>query len=148
MLRALGTDSGKVLSRVSATVQVQPSEEKPIADQTFAALAEQMAPALVTGILAPFTEVSEIPRGITVQVQGVSDYGDLILIKEYLQHAPGVKEIKQIQLQGDMGSVVLILTGSLDALKSSLASRDFGYFITEAELAGDNLVTLTIVSKR
>ena len=148
MLRALEADSGKVLSRVSASVQLQPADQEPVASQTFAALAERMTPSLVDGILTPFTEVSEAPRGVTIRVQGVSDYGDLVIIKEYLQRAPGVREIKQIRLQGDMGSVVLIFAGSLDALKSSLASRDFGYFITEAELAGDNLVTLTIVSKR
>ena len=108
-LKAVNADSGEILARVSASVQVQPSSEDPITDYGFTALAERLTPHLVDGILAPFVVVSRAPSEATVQVIGVQSYGDLILIKEYLQRAPGVKEIRQIQLSGDLGSFGLIL---------------------------------------
>ncbi|MGD8369911.1 MAG: hypothetical protein PVI19_00065 [Syntrophobacterales bacterium] len=147
-LRAVRADSGEILARVSASVQVQPSSEDPVTDYGFSALAERLAPHLVDGILAPFVVVSRTPSEATVQVIGVQSYGDLILIKEYLQSAPGVKEISQIQLSGDLGSFGLILAGDLRDLSNALSGYDFGSFSTSAELAGDNLVTVRIHRKR
>ena len=147
-LRALKADSGETLARVSATVQVQPSPEKQVIDYGFPALAERLAPHLVDGILTPYTTVSRAPRDVSLQVEGVRSYGDLILIKEYLQRSPVIKEIRQIKLKGDLGSFSLILAGKLDALEEALEGQDFGTFLTSAELMGEDLVIVTILSKR
>lgn len=147
-LRAVRANSGETLARVSATVQVQPSAEKPVIDYGFSALAERLAPHLVDGILAPYAAVSKAPRDVSLQVEGVRSYGDLILIKEYLQRSPVIREIRQIKLKGDVGSFSLILAGNLDALEEALEGHDFGTFVTSAELMGENVVTVTILSKR
>ena len=147
-LRAVKADSGETLARVSATVQVQPSTEQPVIDYGFAALAERLVPHLVDGILAPIAAASKAPRDVSLQVQGVRSYGDLILIKEYLQRSPVIKEIRQIKLKGDLGSFSLILAGNLDSLEVALEGHDFGTFVTSAELISENLVTVTILSKR
>lgn len=147
-LRAVKADSGETLARVSATVQVQPSTEQTVIDYGFTALAERLAPHLVDGVLAPYVALSRAPREATLQVEGVRSYGDLILIKEYLQRSPEVKEIRQIKLKADLGSFSLILSGNLDDLEDALEGHDFGTFVTSAELAGENLVTVTILSKR
>jgi hypothetical protein len=42
----------------------------------------------------------------------------------------------------------LILAGNLDALEEELEGHDFGTFVTSAELMGENVVTVTILSKR
>ena len=147
-LRAVRADSGQILARVSATVQAQPSIEQSVIDYGFSALAERLAPHLVDGILSPFVAVSRAPREITLQVERVRSYGDLILIKEYLQRATEVREIREIQLRADLGSFSLVLSGSLDELENLLEGHDFGSFITRAELTGENLVTVTILSKR
>jgi hypothetical protein len=147
-LRAVKADSGATLARVSATVQVQPSTEQPVIDYGFTALAERLAPHLVDGILTPVAAASKAPRDVSLQVQGVRSYGDLILIKEYLQRSPIVKEIRQIKLRGDLGSFSLILAGNLDALEEALEGHDFGTFVTSAELISENVLTVTILSKR
>jgi hypothetical protein len=147
-LRAVKADSAETLARVSATVQVQPSPKKQVIDYGFSALAERLAPHLVAGILAPYTAQSKAPRDVSIQVDGVRSYGDLILIKEYLQHSPVIKEIRQIKLKGNLGSFSLILAGNLDALEAALEGQDFGTFVTSAELTGENIVTVTILSKR
>jgi hypothetical protein len=147
-LRAVRTNSGETLARVSATVQVQPSGEQPVIDYGFSTLAERLAPHLVDGILAPYAAVSKAPMDVSLQVEGVRSYGDLILIKEYLQRSPVIKEIRQIKLKGDLGSFSLILAGNLDALEEALEGHDFGSFVTSAELMGENVVTATILSKR
>jgi hypothetical protein len=147
-LRAVKADSGATLARVSATVQVQPSTEQPVIDYGFTALAERLAPHLVDGILTPIAAASKAPRDVSLQVQGVRSYGDLILIKEYLQRSPIVKEIRQIKLKGDLGSFSLILAGNLDALEEALEGHDFGTFVTSAELISENVLTVTILSKR
>jgi hypothetical protein len=147
-LRAVKADSGATLARVSATVQVQPSTEQPAVDYGFTALAERLAPHLVDGILTPIAAASKAPRDVSLQVEGVRSYGDLILIKEYLQRSPVVKEIRQIKLKGDLGSFSLILAGNLDALEEALEGQDFGTFVTSAELISENVLTVTILSKR
>jgi hypothetical protein len=147
-LRAVRASSGETLARVSATVQVQPNAEKQVIDYGFSALAERLAPHLVDGILAPYAALSKAPRDVSLQVEGVRSYGDLILIKEYLQRSPVIREIRQIKLKGDLGSFSLILTESLDALEEALEGHDFGTFVTNAELAGENVVIATILSKR
>ena len=147
-LRAVKADSGATLARVSATVQVQPSTEQPVIDYGFTALAERLAPHLVDGILTPVAAASKAPRDVSLQVQGVRSYGDLILIKEYLQRSPIVKEIRQIKLRGDLGSFSLILAGNLDALEEALEGHDFGTFVTSAELVSENVLAVTILSKR
>jgi hypothetical protein len=147
-LRAVRADNGETLARVSATVQVQPSIEQSMVDYGFTALAERLAPHLEDGILAPYAAVSKAPRDVSLQVEGVRSYGDLILIKEYLQRSPVIKEIRQIKLKGDLGIFSLILEGKADALEQSLEGQDFGGFITSAELVGENLVKVTILSKR
>lgn len=147
-LRALRVASGDMLARVSATVQVQPSSEHAGTDYGFAALAERLTPHLVDGVLAPYVTVSQAPKEISVLVEGVRSYGDLLLIKDYLQAAPEVKEIRQIKLKGDLGSFALVLSGNLDDLENGLEGHDFGNFLTSAELTTENLITLTILSKR
>ncbi len=147
-LRAVKADSGATLARVSATVQVQPSTEQPVIDYGFTALAERLAPHLVDGILTPIAAASKAPRDVSLQVEGVRSYGDLILIKDYLQRSPIVKEIRQIKLRGDLGSFSLILAGNLDALEEALEGHDFGNFVTSAELMAENLLKVTIRSKR
>jgi hypothetical protein len=147
-LRAVRVESDKILARVSGTVQVQPSSEHAASDYGFTALAERLAPHLVDGVLAPFVTVSRAPKEITLQVEGVRSYGDLILIKEHLQRAPAVKEIKQIQLKADLGSFTLVLAGSLEDLESALEGHDFGTFVTSAEVTDENIMAVTILSKR
>lgn len=147
-LRAVKADSGEILARVSATVQVQPSTDQPALDYGFAALAERLVSQLIEGILAPYAAESRAPRHVSLQVQGVRSYGDLILIKEYLQRSPVIKEVRQIKLKGDLGSFSLILAGNLEALEEELEGHNFGSFVTSAELMGENVVTVTILNKR
>jgi hypothetical protein len=147
-LRAVRADSGETLARVSATVQVQPSTEQSVIDYGFTALAERLAPHLVDGILAPYAAVSRAPRDVSLQVEGVRSYGDLIVIKEYLQRSPTIKEIRQMKLKGDLASFSLILAGNASALEQALEGQDFGTFVTSAELVGENLVKVTILNKR
>lgn len=146
-LRALRVDDGKILARVSAALDVDSDTDQPQSIAGLAALAERMAPQLVDGVLAPFTVVSQPPRHVTVQVLGVRSYGDLIQIKEYLQRAPGVEEISQMLLQSGAGSFGLILKGNLNGLTDAFAGHDFGSFTTNANLTGEDLVTVTIMSK-
>jgi hypothetical protein len=103
---------------------------------------------LVGGILAPFISVSRAPKEVTLQVGKVRSYGDLILIKEYFQRTPVVKEIKQLRLKADTGSFTLVLAGTLEDLKSALEGHDFGTFVTSAEVTDENLIAVTILSKR
>jgi hypothetical protein len=119
-----------------------------VIDYGFTALAERLAPHLVAGILTPYTTQSKAPRNVSLQVDGVRSYGDLILIKEYLQRSPVIKEIKQIKLKGNLGSFSLSLAGNLDALEAALEGQDFGSFVTSAEQTGENIVTVNILSKR
>jgi hypothetical protein len=147
-LRAVRTDSGELLARVSATVQVQPTTDHSVADYGFSALAERLAPHLVDGVMASFVAVSRGPREVTVQVEGVRSYGDLILIKEHLQHSAEVKQIRQIKLKQDQGSFSLVLAGSLDELQNSLEGCDFGAFVTSATLTAEDFLIVTILSKR
>mgnify|MGYP001820903084 FL=1 len=147
-LRAVRVESGKILARVSGTVQVPPPSEHAASDYGFTALAERLAPHLVDGVLAPFVAVSRAPKEVTLQVEGVRSYGDLILIKEHLQRAPAVKEIRQIQLKADLGSFTLVLAGNLGDLESALEGHDFGTFVTSAEVTDENFIAVTILSKR
>ncbi|MGD9167634.1 MAG: hypothetical protein PVH33_13050 [Syntrophobacterales bacterium] len=147
-LRAVRVENGEILARVSGTVQVQPSGEYAASDYGFTALAERLAPHLVDGVLTPFVAVSRAPKEVTLQVEGVRSYGDLILIKEHLQRAPVVKEIRQIKLKADLGSFALVLAGTLEDLESALEGHDFGTFITSAEVTDENLIAVTILSKR
>ena len=147
-LRAVRVESGKILARVSGTVQVPPPSEHAASDYGFTALAERLAPHLVDGVLAPFVAVSRAPKEVTLQVEGVRSYGDLILIKEHLQRAPAVKEIRQIQLKADLGSFTLVLAGNLEDLESALEGHDFGTFVTSAEVTDENFIAVTILSKR
>jgi hypothetical protein len=147
-LRAVRVESGKILARVSGTAQVQPSSEHAASDYGFTALAERLAPHLVDGVLTPFVVVSRAPKEVTLQVEGVRSYGDLILIKEHLQRAPVVKEIRQIQLKADLGSFTLVLAGNLEDLESALEGHDFGTFVTSAEVTDENFIAVTILSKR
>lgn len=147
-LRAVRVENGEILARVSGTVQVQPSGEYAASDYGFTALAERLAPHLVDGVLTPFVAVSRAPKEVTLQVEGVRSYGDLILIKEHLQRAPVVKEIRQIKLKADLGSFALVLAGTLEDLESALEGYDFGTFITSAEVTDENLIAVTILSKR
>jgi hypothetical protein len=78
----------------------------------------------------------------------VRSYGDLILIKEHLQRAPVVKEIRQIQLKADLGSFTLVLAENLEDLESALEGHDFGTFVTSAEVTDENFIAVTILSKR
>ena len=59
-----------------------------------------------------------------------------------------IKEIRQIKLKGELGIFSLILAGKADALEQALEGQDFGGFVTSAELVGENLVKITILSKR
>ena len=147
-LRAMRVESGKILARVSGTVQVQPSSEHAASDYGFTALAERLAPHLVDGVLAPFVAVSRAPKEVTLQVEGVRSYADLILIKEHLQRAPVVKEIRQIQLKADLGSFTLVLAGDLEDLARALEGHDFGTFVTSADVTDENFIAVTILSKR
>ena len=147
-LRALGVKRGNTLAKVSGAVEVPSSGANETADSGFAALAERLAPQLVDGILAPFVSTSRAPEEITVQVLGVRSYGDLILIKQHLQRTSGVRDIKQIQLESDVGFFTLIMAGSLDHLRDAFAGQDFGPFTTSAGLSGDQSVVVTIHSKR
>lgn len=147
-LRAVRVESGKILARVSGTIQVQPSSEDTTSDYGFTALAERLAPHLVGGVLAPFISVSRAPKEVTLQVGKVRSYGDLILIKEHLQRTPVVKEIKQLRLKADLGSFTLVLAGTLEDLKSALEGHDFGTFVTSTEVTDENLIAVTILSKR
>jgi hypothetical protein len=147
-LRAVRVENGKILARVSGTAQVQPSSEHVASDYGFPALAERLAPHLVDGVLTPFVAVSRALKEVTLQVEGVRSYGDLLLIKEHLQRAPVVKEIRQIQLKTDLGSFTLVLAGNLEDLESALEDHDFGTFITSAEVTDENFIAVTILSKR
>lgn len=147
-LRAVRVESGKILARVSGTIQVKPSSEDITSDYGFTALAERLAPHLVGGVLAPFVFVSRAPKEVTLQVGQVRSYGDLILIKEHLQRTPVVREIRQIRLKGDLGSFTLVLAGTLEGLKGALEGHDFGSFVTSAEVTDENLIAVTILSKR
>ncbi len=147
-LRAIRVESGKILARVSGTVQVQPSSEHAASDYGFTALAERLAPHLVDGVLAPFVDVSRAPKEVTIQVEGVRSYADLILIKEHLQRSPVVKEIRQIKLKADLGSFTLVLAGDLEDLESALEGHDFGTFVTSADVTDGNFIAVTILSKR
>ena len=147
-LRAVRVESGKILSRVSGTVQVPPPSEHAASDYGFTALAERLAPHLVDGVLAPFVAVSRAPKEVTLQVEGVRSYGDLILIKEHLQRTPAVKEIRQIQLKADLGSFTLVLAGNLEDLESALEGHVFGTFVPRAEVTDENFIAVTILSKR
>jgi hypothetical protein len=147
-LRAVRTDSGELLARVSATVQVLPTTDRSLANYGFPALAERLTPHLVDGVMASFVSISRGPKEVTLQVEGVRSYGDLILIKEHLQRSAEVNQIRQIKLKQDQGSFSLVLSGSLDELKNSLEGYDFGAFVTSAKLTAEDFLIVTILSKR
>jgi hypothetical protein len=147
-LRALNTESGELLAQLSATVRVDADGDQAEPGGSFAALAEQLSPQLATEVLAPFVAEDMSSVEITVQVLDVSSYSDLILIKDYLQDNPGVREISQIELQSGTGSFTLSLTGNPHELKSTLAAHDFGSFTTDTYAPNESLITLRIVKKR
>ena len=147
-LRALQAESGELLTQLSATAQVDSGGDQTEPGSSFAALAERLAPQLANEVLAPFVAVDMSSVEITVQVLDVSSYSDLILIKDYLQDNPGVREISQIELQSGLGSFTLSLTGNLHELRSALAAHDFGSFTTDTYAPNDSLITLTIIKKR
>jgi len=59
-----------------------------------------------------------------------------------------VKAIRQIQLKADLGSFTLVLAGDLEDLESALEGHDFGTFVTSADVIDENLIAVTILSKR
>ena len=147
-LRALSVASRKTLAMASGEVKIEPAGDQEEIGQGFTALAERLAPHLLDGILAPFISVSRAPEQITAQVLGVRSYGDLVLIKQHLQHTSGVKDIKQIQLRSGVGSFTLVLAGRVESLLDAFSGQDFGSFTTTAELSGKDRVIFTIHSKR
>jgi hypothetical protein len=146
-LRALKAENGEVLATVSDTLQVQPADKGDSSGQGFAALAERLASQLADPMLIPFSMATQAPRPVTVQIQGVRTYGDLILIKEFLQDAPGVTQVSQIKLEAGQGSVSLVLGGALDDLVRALQKHDFATFAINTALSSDNLITISILGK-
>lgn len=146
-LRALKTGTGELLARASATIEAQPSEEDRTQTPEFTALAERLVPQLAEPMLAPYTRGIQAPRDAVVQVSGVRSYSDLLRIKEFLQEAPGVKTITQIQLQPGQGVFSVVLAGNLDDLSRLLDGHDFGRFVTSAESTGSNSIHLRVFEK-
>lgn len=146
-LRALRTDTGQVLTQAAATIPVQPTPEQPTPGHGFTALAERLGTQLVDAILAPFVAGGKSPREVTVLVLGVRSYGELLRIKEYLQEAPGVTRVDQVQLKGAQGSVTVVFSGEAEEVGRALQGRDFGAFTTSTDSVGEDSITVSIVKR-
>ena len=146
-LRALRTDTGQVLTQAAATIPVQPTPEQPTPGHGFTALAERLGTQLVDAILAPFVAGGKSPREVTVLVLGVRSYGELLRIKEYLQEAPGVTRVDQVQLKGAQGSVTVVFSGGAEEVGRALQGRDFGAFTTSTDSVGEDSITVSIVKR-
>jgi hypothetical protein len=147
-LRVLRADSGRLITQMSVSVATEPTGGEPVPEQSLTKLADKMAPQLVQEMLTPFITASEAPREITVEVHGLRRFVDFVFLKEFVQQAPGVKEVKQMQLMPGSGSFTLILAGNLDEFGKAFTSHDFGSFATLIDLNADNLVTLNIINQR
>jgi len=146
-LRALSTDTGQLLISAAATIPVQPSPEQPSPGHGFTALAERLGTQLADAILASVVTGGKTAREVTVRVLGVRSYGDLLRIKEFLQEAPGVTRVNQIQLQGAQGSVTVVSSGGAEEVGRALQGRDFGAFTTSTDSVGEDSVTVSIVKR-
>ena len=146
-LRALRTDSGQLVTQAAATIPVQPTPEQPSPGHGFTALAERLGSQLADAILAPVITGGKAAREVTVRVLGVRSYGDLLRIKEYLQEAPGVTRVDQVQLQGAQGSVTVVFSGGIEEVGRALQGRDFGAFTTSTDLVGEDSITVSIMKR-
>jgi hypothetical protein len=146
-LRAIRTEDGRVLTQVSTTVPVQPTPEQPAPGHGFTVLAERLGAQLADAMLAPYVAGAKAPREVTVRVLGVRSYGDLLRIKEYLQAAPEVTRVGQVQLTGGHGTVTLLFSGGLDEMGRALQGRDFGAFTTSTDSVGADSVTVSIMKR-
>ena len=146
-LRALRTDSGQLVTQAAATIPVQPTPEQPSPGHGFTALAERLGSQLADAILAPVITGAKAAREVTVRVLGVRSYGDLLRIKEYLQEAPGVTRVDQVQLQGAQGSVTVVFSGGIEEVGRALQGRDFGAFTTSSDSVGEDSITVSIMKR-
>jgi len=146
-LRALRTDTGELVTRAAATIPVQPTPEQPSPGHGFTALAERLGSQLVDAILASAVTGGTAAREVTVRVLGVRSYGELLRIKEYLQEAPGVTRVDQIQLQGAQGSVTVVCLGGAEEVGRALQGRDFGAFTTSIDSVGEDSITVSIMKR-
>ncbi|MBP1725462.1 MAG: hypothetical protein H6Q51_760 [Deltaproteobacteria bacterium] len=146
-LRALRTDSGQLVTQAAATIPVQPTPEQPSPGHGFTALAERLGSQLADAILAPVITGGKAAREVTVRVLGVRSYGDLLRIKEYLQEAPGVTRVDQVQLQGAQGSVTVVFSGGIEEVGRALQGRDFGAFTTSTDSVGEDSITVSIMKR-
>jgi len=146
-LRALRTDTGQLVTQAAVTIPVQPTPEQPTPGHGFSALAERLGTQLVDAILASVVTEGKAAREVTVRVLGVRNYGELLRIKEYLQEAPGVTRVDQVQLKGAQGSVTVVLSGRAEEVGRALQGRDFGAFTTSTESVGEDSITVSIVKR-
>jgi hypothetical protein len=146
-LRALRIDTGELLIQAAATIPVQPTPEQPTPGHGFTALADRLGTQIVDAILASVITGRKAPREVTVRVLGVRSYGELLRIKEYLQEAPGVTRVDQVQLQGVQGSVTLVLSGGTEEVGRALQGRDFGAFTVSTDSVGEDSITVSIVQR-
>jgi len=146
-LRALSTSTGQLVTRAAATMPVQPTPEQPSPGHGFTALAERLGTQLADAILAPVVTGGKAAREVTVRVLGVRSYGELLRIKEYLQEAPGVTRVDQVQLQGAQGSVTVVSSGGAEEVGRALQGRDFGAFATRTDSVGEDFITVSIVKR-
>jgi hypothetical protein len=146
-LRALRTDSGQLVTQAAATIPVQSTPEQPSPGHGFTALAERLGTQLADAILVPVVTGGKAAREVTVRVLGVRSYGDLLRIKEYLQEAPGVTRVDQVQLQGAQGSVTVVFSGEIEEVGRALQGRDFGAFATSADSVGEDSITVSIMKR-
>jgi len=146
-LRALNTDTGQLVTQAAASIPVQPTPEQPSPGHGFIALAERLGTQLADAIMASVVTGRKAPREVTVRVLGVRSYGDLLRIKEYLQEAPGVTRVDQVQLKGAQGSVTVVLSGGIDEVGRALQGRDFGAFTTSTDAVGEDFITVSIVKR-
>lgn len=146
-LRALRSDSGQLVTQAAATIPVQPTPEQPSPGHGFTALAERLGSQLADAILAPVITGGKAAREVTVRVLGVRSYGDLLRIKEYLQEAPGVTRVDQVQLQGAQGSVTVVFSGGIEEVGRALQGRDFGAFTTSTDSVGEDSITVSIMKR-
>jgi hypothetical protein len=146
-LRALRTDSGQLVTQAAATIPVQSTPEQPSPGHGFTALAERLGTQLADAILVPVVTGGKAAREVTVRVLGVRSYGDLLRIKEYLQEAPGVTRVDQVQLQGAQGSVTVVFSGEIEEVGRALQGRDFGAFATSTDSVGEDSITVSIMKR-
>jgi hypothetical protein len=146
-LRAIRTESSRVLTQASATIPVQPTPEQPAPGHGFTALAERVGRQLTEAMLAPFVTGARVPREVTVRVLGVRSYGELLRIKEYLQTAPEVKRVDQVQFTGGRGTITLLFSGGLEQIGRVLQGKDFGTFTTSTDSVDVDSVTVSIMKR-